>query len=297
MTRYHRIRRIDLRTIATRVICTDPTGPRGMHMTRLLGTLGMPFEFIEPVTLRRDPTVLPRATDLALNAAKLLFQNRERLPLLVLEDDCDVSETFAPQLDVPADADVAYLGSSIWGLEPKIMANGFIGAPLMRDHGPGYLRIYNMLQTHAVLFLTPLAVQRMTFAVLDAVFTRKPHDVPMARQQRRLVSVTPRKPIFFQSDALQSEKRRGKLKQEQNSRYALKAPAIFSPHLEVHLEDGVRRLVVVHDSEGHPHWEEVDRFPDAEPPDGPPRPFRIRVWRENHGKFIRCAEVKDPPAG
>jgi len=71
-------------------------------------------------------------------------------PFLVLEDDC-VVKNFIPEIEIPDDADAVYLGISSWG-----RMNSHSGPFVQYENvDNGLLRIYNMLSTHSILYLTP----------------------------------------------------------------------------------------------------------------------------------------------
>jgi hypothetical protein len=70
-------------------------------------------------------------------------------PYIILEDDCDI-KNFHPIIEVPDDSDIIYLGISSWG-----RMNSHSGPCVKYDIlDNGLLKIYNMLSTHAMLFLT-----------------------------------------------------------------------------------------------------------------------------------------------
>ena len=69
-------------------------------------------------------------------------------PFIILEDDATPSN-FIPEIEVPDDADAVYLGVSSWG-----RMNGHSGPYVQYDEvDNGLLKVYNMLGTHAILYL------------------------------------------------------------------------------------------------------------------------------------------------
>lgn len=75
--------------------------------------------------------------------------SRIKSPAIVIEDDCELNKDFDGMIDIPLDADAVYLGISHWGR-------------YLNHSGPYVhtsktdtecLRIYNMLATHAILYL------------------------------------------------------------------------------------------------------------------------------------------------
>lgn len=80
--------------------------------------------------------------------------NDRVLPFLLLEDDVIINESVWNDgfIEVPDDADAIYLGTSTWG-----RMNGHNGEYVQYDilkEFPGVLKVYNMLATHAILYLT-----------------------------------------------------------------------------------------------------------------------------------------------
>lgn len=70
-------------------------------------------------------------------------------PCLVLEDDCFLNKKFQPLLEMPDTADAYYLGNSTWGRYAS-----YSGPNLVYSKEGKFYRVYNMLATHAVLYLS-----------------------------------------------------------------------------------------------------------------------------------------------
>jgi hypothetical protein len=76
-----------------------------------------------------------------------LSSNTE-LPVIIMEDDA-TPKNFEPIIEVPDNADAVYLGVSSWG-----RMNGHSGPYVQYDIlDNNMLRVYNMLGTHAILYL------------------------------------------------------------------------------------------------------------------------------------------------
>jgi hypothetical protein len=116
--------------------------------------------------------------------ASLLRENEP--PLLILEDDIEVYD-FHADIDPPAESEVVYLGGGTMGL-----ADGIRSA--IDDR---WLRISGMLYAHAILWLDRRAMREAA----DAIATRpQPHDITLAENQARWLTVCARRPLFFQDD-------------------------------------------------------------------------------------------------
>jgi len=70
-------------------------------------------------------------------------------PFIIFEDDCEI-KNFRSEIEVPDDADAVYLGVSSWA-----RSNGHSGPFLKyKKVNEDLYQIYNMLGTHAILYLT-----------------------------------------------------------------------------------------------------------------------------------------------
>jgi hypothetical protein len=125
-------------------------------------------------------------------------------PLLILEDDVEVSEHFAPVIEAPADADAIYLGASIFGAVDLIGYVGFTHMLLADPVDDDFLRVYNLLGAHAIVYLT----ERFKHAAAEAIAHTmidlgQEHDKGMARLQERFNVYALRRPMFYQAASLQ----------------------------------------------------------------------------------------------
>ena len=119
-------------------------------------------------------------------------------PFIILEDDCD-PKYFVKTIEVPDDADAVYLGNSQWGLMQG--QTGFFLKYKPVKEIPGVFRIYNMLSSHAILYLNQEYVrvcQRTTKYCAEEY--PMPMDVPFAMIQRFYNVYTINKPLFIQKD-------------------------------------------------------------------------------------------------
>lgn len=119
-------------------------------------------------------------------------------PFIVLEDDADPKQ-FVSTIDIPDDADAVYLGNSNWGFQ-----SNHAGFYLKYEKVAGYqkiLRIYNMLSSHAILYLSDDYVkmcQRTTKYCAEKY--PMPMDVPFAMIQRFFNIYVLNQPVFIQKD-------------------------------------------------------------------------------------------------
>lgn len=119
-------------------------------------------------------------------------------PFIVLEDDAD-PVNFEALIDVPDDAHALYLGNSQWGY-----MQGYTGFYLKYKpvkNMKHLLRIYNMLSSHAILYLNQdyVKVCQQTTNYCANEYPM-PMDVPFAMIQRFYNVYCLDKPMFVQKD-------------------------------------------------------------------------------------------------
>lgn len=71
-------------------------------------------------------------------------------PFIILEDDCIINKNFVNQIELPNDADALYLGISHWGRYLN-HSGPYVHYKSVSDQ---IVRVYNMLATHAILYLS-----------------------------------------------------------------------------------------------------------------------------------------------
>lgn len=133
-----------------------------------------------------------------LSKSQLKALSQIPAPFIVLEDDADPN-SFRAVIEVPDDADAVYLGNSQWGFQ-----NGHAGFYLKYkkvDGNSEVVRIYNMLSSHAILYLNQEYVDicKRTTRYCAEVYPM-PMDVPFAMIQRFFNVYAVNNPIFIQKD-------------------------------------------------------------------------------------------------
>jgi hypothetical protein len=184
--------KVDLRQTRTLVISCAGEDSRRSHVHAQLSRVGMRCEFVDGIRCQ------PGVVGCALSHLKILTDLADALPLLVLEDDCSLARAFLPELDIPPEADLAYLGVSVWGVFPEVHPYGIPMASIATRHGDRWLRLHNMLSTHALLYLTPGVVRAARDAIIRCLVDSIPFDVGFALLQKQWLALTPSEPYFFQ---------------------------------------------------------------------------------------------------
>lgn len=115
-------------------------------------------------------------------------------PFIILEDDC-LPKSFSPILEFPDDADCIYLGISDWG-----RAFGQSGPFVhFKPINETMAKIYNMLSTHAMLFLNQEYQNMCRRIAENAVEIANHLDIGYAEIHRYFNVYAPIDPLFFQS--------------------------------------------------------------------------------------------------
>lgn len=148
--------------------------------------------------IRIDAVEDKRNGRVGLSKSQLKALSQVSAPFIVLEDDADPIN-FEAFIDVPDDAHALYLGNSQWGY--------------MQSHSGFYLkyrsvrgmkhlvRIYNMLSSHAILYLDQEYVEMCKRTTRYCAETYPmPMDVPFAMIQRFFNIYALNKPMFVQKD-------------------------------------------------------------------------------------------------
>jgi hypothetical protein len=114
-----------------------------------------------------------------------------KAPLLILEDDAQVTEHYREEIDIPHDADAIYLG---WSTANKKMTVDPFSEHLVKVTG--------LAAAHAILYLSPRFKAFAENAIRVAIYEEQvPLDVMLAHIQKDFDVYAVRKPYFVQSNA------------------------------------------------------------------------------------------------
>lgn len=121
-----------------------------------------------------------------------------KIPVLVLEDDCQTTEHYNSILTVPDDADAVYLGTSHYGM---IRGKTVGGGTISSIYDENYLRVYNMLGLHSVLYLSEKYRNHVVNTLNE--FVQNPVggcDDPIAMTMKKYNVYAVKNPMFYQND-------------------------------------------------------------------------------------------------
>ena len=124
-------------------------------------------------------------------------------PFLLIEDDC-LPKDFVDEIEFPDDADAVYLGISSWG-----RMNSHSGPCVQHREVEGYphlLRIYNMLSTHAILYLNPDYIDLCRRIAYQSYLIADHLDIGFAEVQRYYDIYAYDNPLFYQTSSNGTDK-------------------------------------------------------------------------------------------
>jgi hypothetical protein len=192
-----------LKDIPVVYICPDHNEKyhaRKEHTEALLRTIGFTSITHHKSGTEAYPACLATAT------IDILKQHLDDMPVLILEDDvdmyCPLNEDTV--IEFPPLTDAFYLGMSKHAGHPT--ENSHLGNAKVDRIGPAYLRILNMLSTHAIVYVS----RRYKEAVIQALTTvpAGTHtDVAISRLQPHHFVFSLRHPLLYQSGSLGNDPR------------------------------------------------------------------------------------------
>ena len=98
----------------------------------------------------RQPGVFSKQYGCSKAHSNVMTNNNIKTPFLLLEDDVLLTDLNKVEFEIPDDADALYLGISSWGRYLNC-SGPFVH---YKEVAPNILRVFNMLATHAVLYLS-----------------------------------------------------------------------------------------------------------------------------------------------
>jgi tetratricopeptide (TPR) repeat protein len=195
---------MNLKSIPTFVIGMLSETKRNDHMNDLCTRLNLRAEMVQSVSC--DPGYFGCMIGhlKALTRAK----KSQKLPFLVLENDCDVTTLFQPEITVPDDSDMVYLGNSSCGCVPSMNHRGIRGCVLVEsvEGMSDFNRVKNMLACHAILYTSQKAVDLAIASIVESISISRAFDIGYVLDLQCVLNVyNTRLPWFFQAAKLQTK--------------------------------------------------------------------------------------------
>jgi hypothetical protein len=119
-------------------------------------------------------------------------------PFIILEDDVGVIEdNFKSDIEIPADADCVYLGSSVWGMNE---GQSVCWGTKKQTIDANYCKVEDMLGIHAILYLNQDYVQHTIQNLLKCNRLEQYCDECIALDMKNHNVYCTNYPMFFQDD-------------------------------------------------------------------------------------------------
>lgn len=132
----------------------------------------------------------------ALGHLKALFTVRP--PFIIVEDDIAV-KSFKSLIEIPDSTDGLYLGTSIHSWDGLTWSNEGV-TYVKQDNFDDIYRIFDMLSTTAILYITPTYVEQTIRDIYRSVLAPYAHDLEMATSQTKCNVFCVGDPMFYQDD-------------------------------------------------------------------------------------------------
>lgn len=188
---------LDLRNVPSRWINLDSATENAKQMVAQFERLGFTRHQRVPGQIIPVPQDLPSHLLKAFGPHYMgcgqahidALQSVDTAPVLILEDDAQVTDAFTPVITIPDNTDAVYLGISHGNRSQSVV-----------DTHDGWYRVFGMLAAHAVLYVSERYRQHAIQTAQDALYTRRiPMDNGFAASQYKFNVLACPMPAFIQS--------------------------------------------------------------------------------------------------
>ena len=145
--------------------------------------------------------------ELKIVTANILENNFDDEPLLILEDDINITHWYLENKDIeihiPENTDALYLGNYRYGVNDEVDGTYF-ETPTQDYEGSSELcRVFNMLGGHAIIYKSKKYKEEIIRLFRDEK-NHNNNDVILARNMKRFNVYAYKHPIFFQDQRFSS---------------------------------------------------------------------------------------------
>lgn len=190
------MRKINLSNITTKLINLDKDIFKLQNCTTILNKIKLPFDrfpavYVKPTESLYGPTIK------GCGLSHLTLLKSTTTPILILEDDIEITDKFKLEFIVPSEADAIYLGVSNHG---TIRGNyfGYPGIVSATTYNPSFKQVFNMCSTHAILYLTDKYREAASNIIKKYLDNNIAFDVGLSHLHKDFVILTPNEPWFYQ---------------------------------------------------------------------------------------------------
>jgi hypothetical protein len=183
--------KLDLKSTQNILINLESAKDRLKQTTEVLNKKGLPFERFSGIEHSQGI--------IGCGLSHYSILTNSQTPILVLEDDIEVTDSFNTVLNFPDEADAIYLGVSNHGYVRGVNV-GRKGVVLASQYSEEYKRVYNMCSTHAILFISDEYRKKARDVVKYCLQKGIAFDLGLASIHKDFTILTPNSPSFYQTE-------------------------------------------------------------------------------------------------
>ena len=116
-------------------------------------------------------------------------------PFAILEDDIKKYREIPENISIPNDADILYVGLSIFGLGPQ---SNTINTLYINDIDEEIIKVYNILSSHSIIICSIRGLLTYQKSLMESFYKEKPWDNLYASMQPYLNVYALKEPLFYQ---------------------------------------------------------------------------------------------------
>ena len=117
-------------------------------------------------------------------------------PFAIFEDDVKKNREFPSTIEIPDDADILYIGSSVWGMTFGTQSHIF--SVCFKNVNKDIIRVYNMLSTHGIIICSMRGLLAMQKCILEDLFKNRGYDISIAQMQPHINAYALKNPLVYQ---------------------------------------------------------------------------------------------------
>lgn len=180
---------IDLSRIKT-IVLHNRSDVRKHHIHSVLANTHLQYTLFDCIV---DPTYLRSGIRSLIHIYSELLERSEFEPVLMLEDDVNITDAYMNTISIPANADCVYLGLSA-------CVSG--GHPTWKDIDINLVKITNMLSLHAYVITSERWLRVLLDCMKKTLDNITYWDIPVAQQMKNYTIYGYKKPFFYQDSAV-----------------------------------------------------------------------------------------------
>ena len=117
-------------------------------------------------------------------------------PFAIFEDDVKKYREFPSTIEIPDDADILYIGSSVWGMTFGTQSHLF--SVCFKNVNKDIIRVYNMLSLHGIIICSMRGLLAMQKCILEDLFKNRGYDISIAQMQPHINAYALKNPLVYQ---------------------------------------------------------------------------------------------------